>query len=43
LGHWHLFFRSKGSRPAHLSNDANAPLRVCPYLSKKLPSKTVLH
>jgi len=30
VGHWYLFFRSKGSRPAHFRKDTNAPPRTSP-------------
>jgi len=41
VGHWYLFFRSKGSRPAHFRKDTNAPLATSPQDAEKLQVETL--
>ena len=35
VGHWYLFFRSKGSRPAHFRKDTNAPFKTSRHDAEK--------
>jgi hypothetical protein len=42
VGHWYLFFRSKGSRPAHFRKDTNTPSKTSAQGAKKLQAELLL-